>query len=341
MRAMPTRRALPLLGLFLLALLLRATSTSAQCTKTPPGERCAGAPGFPPIPWKGGCCAGDCAEDAAKGWGSWCLAAGAPAPEPLLDGRCAKTSSGERCSGADGFPYVQWKGGCCAGECVEDAAKGWGKWCPSAAGSSATTLPQAPASAPVTASASTTTAALALVPAITSVSGGAVTGSGAVAGGSGDNFYGLTYSPFGLGGATQTCPPYSNEGGSFCLGAAQIARDLAFIGSVTRRIRTYAITPCEAAVRQILAYASANGMKVQLGVWLGNVESEDDAEFATLPGLLKDYADVVSELLISNEFLFMYVSIPLLSLFLHCIHVLALLPTLPDMTSLVLSSVFY
>lgn len=94
----------------------------STCTKTPPGERCAGAPGKPHVPWLGGCCFGTCAPDSSKGWGSWC---------PSVDGPSPKCSApGTRCAGAPGKPYVEWLGGCCSGECALDESKGWGKWCP-------------------------------------------------------------------------------------------------------------------------------------------------------------------------------------------------------------------
>lgn len=41
---------------------------------------------------------------------------------------CKKTAPGFRCEGAVGYAAVEYLGGCCVGECMADAAKGWGKW---------------------------------------------------------------------------------------------------------------------------------------------------------------------------------------------------------------------
>jgi FAD/FMN-containing dehydrogenase len=113
------------------------TAPSGSCTKTAPGERCIGAPGYPAVPWLGGCCTGDCAPDAAKGWGQWCpKVSGPPAPTPAPaittapTGSCTKTAPSQRCIGAPGYPAVPWLGGCCIGDCAPNAAKGWGQWCP-------------------------------------------------------------------------------------------------------------------------------------------------------------------------------------------------------------------
>jgi hypothetical protein len=273
----------------------------AGCVKTRPGERCVGAEGYPAVPWLGGCCVGTCEVDAAKGWGKWCPAGTTTttiAPVVTSMAGCAKTPPGKRCAGAEGYPAVPWLGGCCVGSCDVDAAKGWGKWC----SSTATTSTSAPGS--------TATTTMSAPP-------GAASGPIAVTGGSGTNYYGMTYSPFGLGDA-QVCPPYAETVGDFCLPTVQIARDLAFIGSVTRRVRTYSIAPCVAATKQILTYARATGMKVMLGLWLANETVADDAELGELGGIVKDFSDVISEVLVSNEFLFMLVSTFLAASILPC-----------------------
>jgi FAD binding domain/Berberine and berberine like len=97
-----------------------ATTTTGSCTAA--GQRCAGAPGFPLVPYIG-CCSGGCNPDASKGWGSWCPSSGTSTNPP---GTC--TPLNQRCAGATGFPFVQYIG-CCAGNCNIDANRGWGKWC--------------------------------------------------------------------------------------------------------------------------------------------------------------------------------------------------------------------
>lgn len=49
-----------------------SSAESPACTKTAPGQRCAGAEGYELVPWLGGCCFGECLPDASKGYGRWC-----------------------------------------------------------------------------------------------------------------------------------------------------------------------------------------------------------------------------------------------------------------------------
>lgn len=118
-------------------------------------------------------------------------------------------------------------------------------------------------------------------------------------GSTGNNFYGLTYSPFGLGDG-KTCPPWDDTGG-FCLTAGRVATDLAIIASMTRRIRTYSIDPCYELVVQICQFARDNGMKIQLGVWLENIEEQDTEEIVKLGLIVEEFSDVVFQILVGNE----------------------------------------
>lgn len=120
-----------------------------------------------------------------------------------------------------------------------------------------------------------------------------------VEGSSGNNFYGLTYSPFGLGDG-KTCPPWDDIGG-FCLTPERVATDMAILASMTRRIRTYSIDPCYQIVRQICGFARANGMNIQLGVWVENEESKDDEEIVKFGRIIEEFADVIYEVLVGNE----------------------------------------
>jgi hypothetical protein len=47
-----------------------ATKLRGGCYQS--GERCAGAPGKPAVPWKSCCNSGRCEQDSSKGWGSFC-----------------------------------------------------------------------------------------------------------------------------------------------------------------------------------------------------------------------------------------------------------------------------
>jgi exo-beta-1,3-glucanase (GH17 family) len=120
----------------------------------------------------------------------------------------------------------------------------------------------------------------------------------------GRNFYGMTYSQFGLGN-NQLCPPFNaQEQSNFCLLTDQVAEDMRIIGSMTRRVRTYSAQPCLAGTIQILESARTQGMTVQLGLWLSNNNASDNQEMGSLRALIRDYSDVIYEVSVSNEFLF-------------------------------------
>jgi Common central domain of tyrosinase len=106
---------------------------ASAATCTPLMQRCAGSTGYPVVPWLS-CCAGSCIEDSFHGWGRWCIDSTASiSTSTVKTGKsvastCTKTPVNHRCAGAPGHPAVPWLG-CCAGSCVDDPSRGWGKWC--------------------------------------------------------------------------------------------------------------------------------------------------------------------------------------------------------------------
>jgi exo-beta-1,3-glucanase (GH17 family) len=90
-----------------------------------------------------------------------------------------------------------------------------------------------------------------------------------------------------------------------CLSSRQVANDMSLIASMTRRVRIYSISVCFNSTLQILQLAREKGMKVMVGVWLDrNLRSSDVQEFAALEAVVRQYADVISEIAVGNENLF-------------------------------------
>lgn len=292
----------------------------SQQNCTPLNQRCQGAPGFPFVPWLG-CCQGNCVEDMSLGWGKFCKVQSAqqsepglgnpsttarqstaPAPQTVTSSNC--TPRNERCQGAPGFPFVPWRE-CCTGTCLEDPVRGWGKFC-------VTGLQNTPASSSspptvaTTMSASTRLSSTVLSSSATT----ATSRSNPVVSqnfeidpdATGDNFYGLTFSPFGLGD-NRVCPPFDDTGG-FCLLSDRVAQDLAIIRSMTKRIRSYSVRACYNSTIQMLQFARDNGMKVMLGVWIMNDPTADSLEIASLPQIVANYDSAISEIVVGNEAIF-------------------------------------
>lgn len=94
------------------------------------GERCAGAPGYDAVEWR--CCAdgGFCDETRPNDWGVFCRAADTRENAAVSGGRGQCASSGEKCAGAEGRPFVAYKN-CCSStdECREASNLGWGQFC--------------------------------------------------------------------------------------------------------------------------------------------------------------------------------------------------------------------
>jgi glucan 1,3-beta-glucosidase len=116
-------------------------------------------------------------------------------------------------------------------------------------------------------------------------------------------FYGLTYSPFGLGDE-RLCPPWNNKGGK-CLPQDQLLADLRQIGMLTKRIKLYSCT-CLDGTKIIMDYAIQNRLEITLGVWISGKSSEDESEFEHLQELMSQYANVgvVKSIVVGNEAVF-------------------------------------
>jgi exo-beta-1,3-glucanase (GH17 family) len=116
-------------------------------------------------------------------------------------------------------------------------------------------------------------------------------------------FYGLPYSPFGLGDK-RLCPPWDNNGG-MCLPQDQVFADLRQIGKLTKRIKLYSST-CVDGTKTIMDYAVQNRLEITLGVWISGKSSEDELEFAHLQELMSQSANagVVKSIVVGNEAVF-------------------------------------
>jgi hypothetical protein len=116
-----------------------------KCHKT--GEKCMGAAGFPYVEYAPCCKEGDvCREKTGEkpaygeeSWGSFCLPSeGEEKPVYKEDSKydskffdCKCHTTGSKCQGAPGFPYVEYGNGCCSStdSCVPDPYMGWGSFC--------------------------------------------------------------------------------------------------------------------------------------------------------------------------------------------------------------------
>lgn len=259
------------------------------------GERAIGAAGFPEVKYAP-CCDGAAPLPLVDNWGRFC-----PAPDVNVPVTVPGTAPipvlpcyppGDRAIGAAGFPEVEFRR-CCDGEEPVPRSNDWGLFCPGG-----DTVPQQSPAA--------TAPPNVVVPTPNPGTVGTAGPWTLAEGSTGDNFYGLAYSPFGGGNDNAVCAPFEgdNGGDSFCLGPDRVATDLEILASMTRRIRTYSINPCKANVEQILKFARANDMKVQLGVWVDNNLGADQAEIAQLQDIAGRYADVIQEVVVGNEVVF-------------------------------------
>lgn len=118
-----------------------------------------------------------------------------------------------------------------------------------------------------------------------------------------NRFYGLSYSPFGLGD-NKLCPPFDDVGKQ-CLLTNQVEADVRLISTMTNRVKTYSLL-CEASMDALLAYCEKEGIEVMLGVWVGKSEKENEAELARLDAVLEKYgkSDVITSVMVGNEAVF-------------------------------------
>jgi exo-beta-1,3-glucanase (GH17 family) len=80
----------------------------------------------------------------------------------------------------------------------------------------------------------------------------------------------------------------------------QIAQDLAQLAKISDCVRTYSI---ESGLDQVPAEAAKVGLKVIQGIWLGSNRQKNLAQIATVVGLVKQYPDVITAVVVGNEVL--------------------------------------
>lgn len=116
-------------------------------------------------------------------------------------------------------------------------------------------------------------------------------------------FYGLGYSPFGLGD-NRLCRPYDKIGG-MCILADQVKADMRQIGTMTKRVKLYSLN-CFEQTLSILDFAKKNSMTIMLGVWVDSDAKKNDKEIKRLELVLEDYAGsgVITEIIVGNEAVF-------------------------------------
>jgi exo-beta-1,3-glucanase (GH17 family) len=116
-------------------------------------------------------------------------------------------------------------------------------------------------------------------------------------------FYGLSYTPYGLGD-NRVCPPFNARGG-LCLLPDQVLADVRTMSGITRRIKTYSLV-CLTATQVILDYAIAHKMTVMLGVFVTQQQSRNDLEVANFRTIASKYAQagVISDIMVGNEPIF-------------------------------------
>jgi glucan 1,3-beta-glucosidase len=116
-------------------------------------------------------------------------------------------------------------------------------------------------------------------------------------------FYGLNYSPFGLGD-NRVCPPWDSNGGQ-CLLQDQVQADMRQLAGLTKRIKIYSST-CLNASKTILNYAVKYQLEVALGVWISKNSGENEREYARFQEVLAQYAHtgVIKSIVVGNEPIF-------------------------------------
>jgi glucan 1,3-beta-glucosidase len=82
--------------------------------------------------------------------------------------------------------------------------------------------------------------------------------------------------------------------------AAQIDQDLALIAKYSNCVRIYSV---DDGAADVLASARRHGLKVLDGLWLSGKADKDRQQIATTIALAKQYADVISAVIVGNEVL--------------------------------------
>ena len=102
----------------------------------------------------------------------------------------------------------------------------------------------------------------------------------------------VSYAPF-RGAQTPLLPTTHIE-------REQIAEDLAQLAKISDCVRTYSI---ESGLDQVPEVASKVGLKVIQGIWLGSNRLKNLAQISTVVGLVKQYPDVITSVVVGNEVL--------------------------------------
>ena len=102
----------------------------------------------------------------------------------------------------------------------------------------------------------------------------------------------VSYAPF-RGAQTPLSPTTHIE-------REQIAEDLAQLAKISDCVRTYSI---ESGLDQVPEVASKVGLKVIQGIWLGSNRAKNLAQISTVVGLVKQYPDVITSVVVGNEVL--------------------------------------
>jgi len=82
--------------------------------------------------------------------------------------------------------------------------------------------------------------------------------------------------------------------------AAQIDQDLALIAKYSNCVRVYSV---DDGAADVLASARRHGLKVLDGLWLSNEAEKNRRQIATTIALARQYADVISAVIVGNEVL--------------------------------------
>ena len=106
------------------------------------------------------------------------------------------------------------------------------------------------------------------------------------------SLYGITYSPFDRNPAT------------ICLPVRTVEQDMKLIHQIADRVRLYSISTCRANTEAILEFASANGMKVLLGLFMSRNTNLNDAEIDLVLPLMETYSEIIEGVVVGNEVVF-------------------------------------
>jgi exo-beta-1,3-glucanase (GH17 family) len=119
-----------------------------------------------------------------------------------------------------------------------------------------------------------------------------------------NRFYGMSYSPFGIGD-NQLCPPWDEVGG-LCILSDQVKADMRQIAQLSLRVKTYSLN-CLPQTKTIVEYAQANKMTIMLGVWVDKKSSSNDAEIERLVEFLSELGNAggtITDVIVGNEAIF-------------------------------------